>query len=67
VRAHPFLLPNWRGSTKIAYRSFRVTHAIGEDIGEVSKSIGQFQQIIRHIQQIQTQLTSTIEAQTTDL
>ncbi len=43
----------------------RETHAIGEDIGQVSKAIDQFQDIIQNIQQIQVQLTSAVEAQTT--
>ena len=43
------------------------THAIGDDIGEVAAAIQHFQEIIQQIEVIQNQLTSTIEAQTTEL
>lgn len=45
----------------------RETQAIGEDIGQVASALQHFQEIIQQIQVIQNQLTSTIEAQTTDL
>jgi methyl-accepting chemotaxis protein len=43
------------------------THAVGEDIEQVSSAIQQFQDIVRQIETIQNQLTSTIETQATDL
>ena len=41
--------------------------AIGDDIGEVAAAVQHFQEIIQQIEVIQNQLTSTIEAQTTEL
>lgn len=43
------------------------TQAIGEDIAHVASAVQEFQAIIQQIETIQNQLTSTIEAQTTDL
>ena len=43
------------------------TQAIGDDIGDVAGAVQHFQEIIQQIEVIQNQLTSTIQAQTTEI